>query len=244
MTSEPLPANEIHLHVTEDPTISEPSLLAANEGFLSPDELQRRARFRFGRHRHQFLVSRAPLRTTLTYYQPSVSPQDWRFELNMHGRPRISGDAGRELDFNLTHTDGCIVVAVSRIEMPGVDIEALERTDDVIDLARQFFAPSEIVDLLKLEPALQRRRFFDLWTLKEAYLKARGLGLSIPLNAFTIRFPGDHHLSIDCNLPDTNDFEQWQLWSIELSQLHSLSLAIKQGVLQIFGEAQMLPFRG
>lgn len=221
-----LPSSAVHLHISEDPAITSPSLLAAYEALLTPDELVRRDRFRFERHRHQFLVSRALLRTTLTHYHPSVLPQDWRFALNTHGRPRIEGEIGNKLDFNLSHTEGCIVLAVSRVASPGVDIEAVDRTDATIELACEFFSPAEVAELLVLAEPLQRRRFFDLWTMKEAYVKAKGLGLAIPLTAFTIGFPTANCLSIDFQ-PEANDVSTfWQLWSVDMGDHYALSLAI------------------
>lgn len=221
-----LPSSEVHLHIIKDPAINTPCLLAAYEAILTPDELARRDRFRFERHRHQYLVSRALLRTTLTHYHPSMLPQNWRFVLNTHGRPRIEGEIGDELDFNLSHTEGCIVLAVSRVASPGVDIEAIDRTDATIELAREFFSSAEVAALLVLAEPLQRRRFFDLWTLKEAYVKAKGLGLAIPLTAFTIGFPTANHLSIDFE-PEAADVSAfWQLWSINVGDHYALSMVI------------------
>lgn len=224
---ERLRAGEIHLHLSADPEIGDVSLLDAYESLLSADERARRDRFHFPRHRHQFLVSRALLRTTLSLYRPSVTPEAWRFAVNAHGRPRVLDDTSDELDFNLSHSEGRVVLAVSACRSPGVDIEALDRAVDMLELASQFFAPAELTELSALDPALQRRRFFDLWTLKEAYVKARGLGLAIPLAAFAIGFPGEGGLSIRVEPEASELFGPWRLWSIDAGPGHALSLAIR-----------------
>jgi 4'-phosphopantetheinyl transferase len=220
-----LPGDEIHLHMADDPSITAPQLLAAYEAMLSPEEAARRDRFRVEPHRHQFLVARALLRKTLSLYRPDIEPAAWRFETNEYGRPRVAGLAAGELDFNLSHTEGRIVLAVCRSLSPGVDIERLDRPDCFTDIAAQFFAEAEARDLSALPAENQRRRFFYLWTLKEAYIKARGMGLSLPLKDFSIHFPARSGPCIRF-AKGIDDASRWQLWSLAAGENYALSLAL------------------
>lgn len=225
-----LPPDEIHLHVADDSTITAPALLARYNAVLNPEEAARRDRFHFEKHRHQFLVARALVRSTLSLYHPDIQPAEWQFAANAYGRPRIAGAGAGTLDFNLSHTDGRIVLAVCRSQSPGVDIERLDRLETVADIAVRFFAETETLALSALPLSAQRRRFFDLWTLKEAYIKARGMGLSIPLKDFSIHFPAKGRPTI-CFVDGVDDEpSRWQFWSLHAGEDYALSLAISNAV--------------
>ncbi len=168
----PLPSGEIHLWFCRHGESGDPALEAACRALLEPHELARTARFHF-------------VRTALSRYAP-VRPQDWRFAEGPFGRPRIGGpmtQAIQGLDFNLSHTDGLIVLALARNLEMGVDAEHLGRNAS-LELADHFFSPAEAKALAALPPSRRAHRFFELWTLKESYIKARGMGLQIPLDSF------------------------------------------------------------
>lgn len=220
-----LPPDEIHLHITDDPAIRDPDLLISYECLLSVEETARRRRFHFPRDRHQFLVARALLRTTLTRYYPEIRPADWRFAVNDYGRPSIVGPAAGLLDFNLSHTQGRIVLAICRSTSPGVDIERTNAPDGFLGIACRFFAEDEVSALAMLPTAEQERRFFALWTMKEAYIKARGMGLSIPLEEFTIAF-GPEGPSIRFGEGITHNPRRWQLFAPDCGAGYALSLAL------------------
>ncbi|MFT7578582.1 MAG: 4'-phosphopantetheinyl transferase [Myxococcota bacterium] len=125
------------------------------------------------------------VRTALSRHA-ARAPQDWRFVSNQYGAPAIV-DAQQDdakLRFNLSHTRGLVAVVVAREIAVGVDVEHTERRARLAVIARRFFAPSEVEALLALDEAGHRDRFFAYWTLKEAYIKARGMGLAIPLGQF------------------------------------------------------------
>lgn len=228
-SSDLLPSDEIHLHITDDPAITDPDLLAGYEALLSAEERVRRDRFHFARHRHQFLVARALIRTTLTRYCLNVPPADWRFETNDYGRPHVAGAGAGLLDFNLSHTEGRIVLAVSRSSRPGVDIERADRADSFLDIADGFFTAGEVSSLNGLPSAERKARFLALWTMKEAYIKSRGMGLSIPLQDFAISFgPNGPSISFADGVAD--DPSRWQLFQLDGGQDYILSLAISDAV--------------
>ena len=181
----PLPSGEIHLWFCRHGESGDPALEAACRALLEPHELARTARFHFARDRHRHLLTRVLVRTALSRYAP-VRPQDWRFAEGPFGRPRIGGpmtQAIQGLDFNLSHTDGLIVLALARNLEMGVDAEHLGRNAS-LELADHFFSPAEAKALAALPPSRRAHRFFELWTLKESYIKARGMGLQIPLDSF------------------------------------------------------------
>ena len=181
----PLPPGEIHLWFCRHGESGDPALEAACRALLEPHELARTARFHFQRDRHRHLLTRVLVRTVLSRYAP-VQPQDWRFAEGSFGRPCIAEpmtQAVDGLDFNLSHTDGLIVLALARNLEVGVDAESLARTAS-LELADHFFSPAEAKALAALPPTRRAHRFFELWTLKESYIKARGMGLQIPLDSF------------------------------------------------------------
>jgi 4'-phosphopantetheinyl transferase len=129
--------------------------------------------------RQQRIASRAMVRNVLAGYL-EVSPESLRFRVNAFGRPELAAAATRHsLRFNIAHTRGLMVCAVSRGADVGVDVENI-RGRVPMDVADQGFGATELASLRRLEPALRAERFFQLWTLKEAYAKACGTGLSFP----------------------------------------------------------------
>ena len=154
---------------------------------LTPDETARGARFVRARDRDAFVLARALVRTQLSRYGPTA-PADWRFVTNTHQCPFVvDAQAGSPpLQFNLSHTDGLVAVAIVRGHRIGVDVEAVTRP--VLEaVPERHFAPDEVRDLRALPAAEQPQAFFDYWTLKEAYIKARGMGLALPLDAVRVR---------------------------------------------------------
>ena len=223
----PLRPDEVHLWVVEPERVSEPRLLAAYHAMLSAEERERHSRFRFDKHKLQFLVSHALVRVTLSRYAP-VQPQAWRFSVNAYGRPDITGEGLPRLRFNLSHTDGMAVCAVVLDTDVGADVEHSGRPGQTVELADSFFSRSEVQALRALPVERQRERFFDYWTLKESYIKARGAGLSLPLDQFAFHLePGQPpRISFDPRLGD--DPETWQFVQVRLSPEHPAAVAVRR----------------
>lgn len=187
-------------------------------------------RFHFARHRLSHLVTGAAARVALSKYA-SVAPQDWRFEPSAHGRPQISREhAGLPAtSFNISHTDGlvAIAIAVSGYGDIGVDVENVDARVAPIDIARAYFAPAELA-ALQQEPMPRRAlAFFRYWTLKESYIKARGLGLQLPLDQFSFQLLPDLSLKFS-NAPALNDpASQWRFWQFCVTSSHLLALCLR-----------------
>jgi 4'-phosphopantetheinyl transferase len=180
-----IPPGEAHLFLVRLPAdeAGDERALDGWRRLLSPEERARGDRYHFARNRHQHLVAHGLKRRALSRFAPSVDPRDWRFVDGEHGKPSIAEPACR-LRFNLSHTDGLVACLVALDAEVGVDVEQTVRRSDTVGIADRFFAVPEVEALRALPAAAQRHRFFEYWTLKEAYIKARGMGLALPLGGF------------------------------------------------------------
>ena len=226
-----LPEYEVHLWFAFPEEIQDQALLTRYHGFLNAEEAQQQARFYFEKHRHQYLVTRAVIRTLLARYD-GLAPAEWRFVKNRYGRPAIAPGLGTKRPrFNLSHTDGLIACAVTLDREVGVDVEHMGRGGDLIPIADRFFSPKEVEDLHQVPEQRQIDRFFDYWTLKESYIKARGMGLSIPLEQFSFHI-GDHaalDLSVDPRQNDPPSRWQFRQWAVSTDYKAALALEREAG---------------
>lgn len=208
--------------------LTDQKLLSRYQSLLNENERSQHKRFYFEKHRHQYLVTRALVRSVLSLYEESIAPEQWQFRKNKYGKPYIGNiDLVTPLRYNLSHTDKLIVMAVTLNQEIGVDVEYLSRLGMTVDIANEFFSPLEAKQLQSLPEDQKINRFFDLWTLKEAYIKACGMGLSIPLDHFRYSFSPEGKISIDF-IPERNDLpELWQFWQICPSDSHKISMAMR-----------------
>lgn len=228
MSLRSLPSDVAHLWYVNPDTIEDWYLLAAYHSVMARDEAEQQARYRFAAGRKEYLVTRALVRSVLSTYA-SVPPRDWQFVRNKHGRPEIAGPSGApRLRFNLSNTRGLIVCLVSKDRELGVDVEDIQRTGETVAIADRFFSPSETAELMRQPFHRQRDRFFDYWTLKEAYIKARGMGLAIPLDHFSYHLenPNAIRISFDPQLPDNPS--RWQFSLTTLRGRHRIATAIER----------------
>jgi 4'-phosphopantetheinyl transferase len=159
---------------------------------LSPDELERAARFVFTRDRRRFIAARAALRSILGE-RLGEAPSRLRFDYGPQGKPALAS-AWQEsgIQFNLAHSGDWALVALACNKRVGVDLEQIRPLVEGREIARRHFSPRETADLWSLPLELQEEAFFRCWTRKEAYLKALGCGLSLALDAFDVSLlPGD-----------------------------------------------------
>lgn len=223
-----LPPGEAHLWYVLEDQVKEPLLLSRYEALLAPEERVRRDRYRFEKNRHEYLLTRALVRTVLSRYEP-VAPAAWTFSANAHGCPAVATpEPARWLRFNLTNTAGLVACLVARDRDVGVDVEDVERHGETVQIADRFFSPVEVAELRAQPEARQRARFFDYWTLKEAYIKARGMGLAIPLDHFSYLLAEGRPIGIAFapELPD--DPAAWQFAQLRPTPRHLVSLALRR----------------
>jgi 4'-phosphopantetheinyl transferase len=162
-------------------------------------------------------------RRVLCRYAPEIEPAQWRFESSAEGRPALAPPFDRTgLHFNIAHTEGLVAMAVCRGARVGVDVEKLGRAP--LALVDRYFSTVEAAQLRGLPPEAQPRRFVQIWTLKEAYLKAVGIGLAGGLGRMTFRF--DDAEGIRFERADDANAALWQFTQLEPGGAHVLGLAV------------------
>jgi phosphopantetheine--protein transferase-like protein len=179
----------LELWLAPEPARLAPALAASWAALLSADERQRWQRYAREEDRNRFLLVRALVRKVLAQ-ELHLQPQELVFKSDSHGKPHVVAPGGKALHFNLSHTRGLSALVLSRKVEVGVDVESLGREVELLALARRYFATPEVLMLEDLAPEPQRELFFALWTLKEAWVKAKGLGLRVPLDEFSFHGPG------------------------------------------------------
>jgi 4'-phosphopantetheinyl transferase len=220
--------DEVHVWVCYPDRIQDPALLCRYESLLSPEESARKDRFLLAQHRHQYLVSRALVRTTLSRYAACL-PEKWAFSTNEHGRPEIIRTKGLPpLRFNLSHTVGIAACAVVLHQDIGVDVEDMERKVGILQIANRYFSPPEIHSLQSLSEGKRRIRFFQYWTLKESYSKAKGVGLTLPLNQFTFYQAEEAEWRISFDPSAENDATQWQFRVSHPTPRYALAVSVNR----------------
>lgn len=165
--------------------------IARLHGLLCAEEQARAARFLAALHRDRFIAAHGRLRELLAV-ELGADPASLQFQSAEHGKPHLSGrEAASGLQFNLSHSGdrGLVGWAVGR--HVGVDIEVWRPLSDEAALVKRFFSAAENAAYEALAPAERTRGFFECWTRKEAYIKAVGRGLGLPLDSFDVSFgPG------------------------------------------------------
>ena len=225
----PLGRDEVHVWWVRPEGAAEPELRAAYDRLMTEEERAKQQRFYFEKGRHECLVTRALVRTTLSRYA-DVAPEVWRFTTNRWGCPRLlDPPTDLPLRFNLTHTDGLIACAVALERDVGVDVEATDRPGETVEIADRFFSVAEYEELVSQPPERQQARFFDYWTLKEAYIKARGMGLAIPLGQFTYRLRDGAPIGIEFGPELDDDPAAWQFAQFAPTERHALAVAVRRG---------------
>ena len=152
---------------------------------LTPDERTRSARFRFEREQQRFIAARGVLRDLLGRYL-QIQPGKISFVYNAFGKPDLGPEFANRLKFNLSHSAGLALIAITTASNVGVDLEYIQAQSAHADIAQCFFSAAEVDYLSALPGHLYAEAFFSCWTKKEAYLKACGEGLATPLNSFSV----------------------------------------------------------
>ena len=180
------------IHVWRVSLAQTESCLQSLQQTLSTDERAKADRFVFPKDRSQFILSRGALRAILSRYL-NISSHILRFDYNPYGKPSlIVTQGGNTLRFNVSHSRGIALIAITKNLDIGVDIEGINPNFSCLEIAEKFFSPLENSVLRSLPEHLQATAFFTCWTRKEAYIKAVGKGLSIPLNKFDVSLaPGE-----------------------------------------------------
>ena len=230
MASLGINSGQIHLWFAFPEEIRNETLLLRYWDFLTDEEQRQKGRFHFDRDQHRYLVTRALVRSILSRYV-AIQPRDWVFIANAYGRPEIGHPDKhvRSINFNISHTNSLIMLGVTYNRSLGVDVENYCTRKAPTDIADRFFAPDEVADLRALHGTRQYERFFEYWTLKESYIKARGVGLSIPLSQFSFRLSsGSAGLSLSMQ-PELNDHpSRWRFWQFRPAACYLAALCVEE----------------
>jgi 4'-phosphopantetheinyl transferase len=210
-----LAVHEVHIWASSLKVSSD--VLTDHTATLSPLEKERAGKFRFDLHRNRFIAGRGLLRTILGRYL-QTSPSKVGFAYSPESKPALDPKFdGAGLHFNLADTEDLMLLAVTRIGPVGIDVESVQPIKEMGDLVAVFFSQRENELFQKLPPSSQPTAFFNLWTRKEALLKATGEGITRSLNLVEVSFLPDEPTRV---LAISGDSEKGALWS-----LHALSPA-------------------
>jgi len=217
----------MRIWLAEVPARFDTALEQAYLALLDEPEHAQLGRLRFDALKRRYLLTRVLVRTVLSGHAP-VAPEAWRFAQNAYGRPFIADPppAAKPLRFNVSHTEALVVLVLAEGREVGIDVECTRRHAP-LDVAQRFFSHAESAELMQLPPARQVARFWDLWTLKESYIKARGMGLSLPLDAFTFSFDGARlALAVESRIAEPE--RSWHFWQFALPGDHLLALCAQR----------------
>lgn len=211
-----------------DEIVDERLLLRLRE-LLSEAEQRQQVRFYFADDRKRYLVTRALVRTVLSRYAP-IAPAEWAFSANQFGRPQIANPEPEccGLSFNISHTRGLIALAVTRHRELGVDVENVRTRQVSTGIADRFFSPVEVAELATAPLEQRQDRFFEYWTFKESYIKACGMGLSMPLDQFSFHYPHERAVRIEIEPALGDDASRWSFWQCRPSAEHLLALCVER----------------
>jgi len=192
-----------------------------SDRYLSTEERARRDRLHFEEDRRDFTIAHDLLRRALSRYA-DVPPADWRFVTNEYGKPSIIAPEVRPLSFSLSYTRGCVACAITSNAALGVDVERIDQFQRAQEIADRYFSKAEASWLRQCSADIRNARFAELWTLKESFLKAIGVGLFGSLSDLSFRF--DEYARIDFSGPSTIDPHEWHFALFEPA--HGVRLGI------------------
>lgn len=220
--------SQYHVWFVEPDRVTSSALLESCRTLLSTDERQRHSRFRFPEDRHHYLVSHALVRRVLSCYWP-LEPRQWQFSTGEHGRPEIANPGMPALRFNLTHTRGLAACIVSLDVACGIDAEYITTRHNPTDVAARMFSAQENARLQTLDGRAALEYFYTGWTLREAYIKARGLGLSFPTHKLHFRTENVQGIRVQFG-PGVDDTDShWQFRLLRPTGEHILGIACRCG---------------
>lgn len=197
---------------------------------LSVDEQERANRFHFPKHRAAFIAARGILRKLLGRYLHQA-PMTIQFSYGQQGKPELHSDIS--LQFNSSHSQGLALMAFGHQMEIGIDLEKIQADIDILQLANNFFSENEKHTILNLTGEEQTLGFFNCWTRKEAFIKAKGMGLSLPLDQFEVDLLTTSPASLLVTSWDINEAQEWTIFPVHPSPQYVAALAINRRVKEI-----------
>jgi 4'-phosphopantetheinyl transferase len=199
------------------------------QGTLSEDEKERAARFHFAADRDRFIAAHGCLRSVLARYLHG-GPDQFSFSTNSHGKPALDG---HKLEFNLSHSGDFALIAIAQESKVGVDVERIRSGISSHMIAQRYFSPSEFEELQSLPLEQRETAFFTCWTRKEAYIKAQGQGLSLPLESFDVSLIPNEPAILRATRPNSDEAARWTLLALDVDPYYQAAVAAEGKDLQI-----------
>ncbi len=223
--------NEIHVWATT--LAASPAVLAQFAATLSPDETERANRFKFEKHRNRFIAGRGALRAILAPYF-NVDASGLSFNYLENGKPALTEKfASAGIHFNLAHTGELALVAVTRVGPVGVDVESVRLIKNVDELVARFFSPRESESFQTVSAAQKPAAFFNLWTRKEAMLKATGEGITRSLSLVEVSFLPGEAARVVAISGDAQAGERWCLREVWPAKGFAGAVAVEGGTFNL-----------
>jgi 4'-phosphopantetheinyl transferase len=217
--------NEVH--VWRAPLDGPPQQIDSFLHTLAADERTRADRFYFQRDREHFIAAHGVLRAILGLYL-NRAPESLSFCYSSHGKPALVWELGRDaIHFNISHSHGVALYAIARDREVGVDVELIRRDLELEQIAERFFSRREVATLRALPADLRKYAFFLCWTRKEAYIKARGEGLSLPLDQFDVSLIPGEPATLLSTQPDPDEALRWSLQELTLASNYVAAVAVE-----------------
>jgi 4'-phosphopantetheinyl transferase len=217
--------DEVHIWCVHVTALDGPIGLA--DKHLSDGERERAYRYHFDKDRNRFIVGHESLRVILGQYL-DLAPDAIEFEHGAHGKPNLDPKIMHGgLSYNLSHSGEYALIAVGRDREVGVDVEKVRPEIDLERIAQRFFSPAEVEGLFALTDTLRLDAFYRCWTRKEAYIKARGGGLSIPLDQFDVTLDPEAPAALLATRDDPQEASRWSLYNIDLCEGYQAALVVE-----------------
>ena len=213
------------VHVWIRPLKVPPPIEQAAYELISKEERERAERFRAGNPRSNFILTRAALRSLSAVYL-EIDPRAVMFRYSKHGKPELAGPF--DLRLNVSHTDGLALLAFTRKREIGIDVEKIKAAPDAKQLSERFFSLRERSFLKHLSGEELYMAFFRCWTRKEAYVKARGEGLSLPLDQFDVSVAEGEQRALLATRPDPSEAGRWTVRDLQTSPGYAAALAVSE----------------
>jgi len=219
---------ETHAWFVQPEKAAEPASIDHYRHLLSIQETAQYKRFHFPDDAHRYLISHALVRIVLSRYT-DIAPSDWTFSKGEHGKPEVSNPNVAALRFNLTHTAGLVGCVVTLDNDCGIDAEHISTRHNPMGVAERMFSASECLEMQQLKDATQLEYFFTRWTLREAYVKARGIGISFPTRKLNFRVNDEACVEVMFETDLQENECNWRFHLLRPTPEHIAAIAVHTG---------------
>lgn len=224
-----LARSAVTLWYTPFGAVAGPGLIDRYRGLLNAQERARERSFYFSEDRKRHVIAHALLRMVLSKESGgAVAPQHWEFTVGSFGKPSLTGTFASSLSFNLTHADGLAAVAVTREGGIGVDAERISGNSATQSDWRGLFSPHEAAAIEALPPAERAARFLEYWTLKEAWVKAVGGGLTFPFERPAFCFTAEQSMELCVEQEKQAERLRWKFWQLRIPEDFVVAVCVER----------------